>query len=508
MVGLGIAPGDTIGLAFAQPRSFVRGFFASIAAGAVPVPLAPLSTGLSSTRRATIVSVLLASRARWLLVEDCQFANTGAIAAEVPLLRVVVGSELERNSAQAVVPSTPHCGRKTAFLQFTSGSTAAPKGVDVSHESLLANAQASARHLRFDPDRDMMVSWLPLHHDMGLIGFVLTPLVASLSVTLVPTALVMRRVGFWFDAIQRQKGTITFAPNFAFALAYRRLKDHPTGSWDLQSLRVLGCGAEPIDANILELFTGMATRRFGMPATAILPSYGMAEATLAMTFAPLGTKIRVDSIDANELASSGTAVSAQPHTKAVRHVVSCGRPMPLHELRVLGDDGRPMLDRNQGEIVFRGPSVARGYISNSAATKETFRDGWLYTGDLGYVVDGEVYVTGRRKDVIVCSGVKYHAVDIEHLAVSVPGVRPGKVVAFSVPGADTEQIVLVVECPRDGALAISEALAARVRRELGAPIAEVVSIPLGALPRTSSGKVRRSALRAWYLDPIRRSVPE
>jgi fatty-acyl-CoA synthase len=346
----------------------------------------------------------------------------------------------------------------------------------------------------------MTVSWLPLHHDMGLFGFVLTPLVATVSATFLATELFIKRVGLWFDAIDSQRGTITFAPNFALALAHRRLKNCTPKSWDLSSVRILGCGAEPIDADVLENFSEMATVRYGMSSTAVMPSYGMAEATLAITFSALDTRFRVHTIDAAELSRSGNIVTADASTERVRRVVSCGGPLPMHEIAVRMEDGTRAPELCQGEVVLRGPSVAPGYFKNSRATGETFRTGWLHTGDLGYIADGELYLTGRRKDVMICAGVKHHAVDVERLASSVAGVPEGRVAAFSIPGPDTEEIVLVLECARAVGESLAEAVASHVRRELGAPLREVVRVSPGSLLRTTSGKLRRAAMREWYLE--------
>jgi fatty-acyl-CoA synthase len=336
---------------------------------------------------------------------------------------------------------------------------------------------------------------------MGLIGFVLAPILYRQPVTLMTPGAFVRRPAVWLQTISRHQGTVTFAPNFAYGLAARRVRDSELAGIDLSSLRLAGCGAEPVQAATLRAFA----RRFepyGFSPRAFAPAYGMAESTLAISF---GRGIEVDRVQREALVSEGHAVPVPGEAggDGAMEVVGCGRAFPGHAVSVVAPDARlPLPERRIGEIVVSGPSVASGYFGDPAATAATFAGGRLATGDLGYLADGQLFVCGRRKDLLVVNGRKYHPQDVEWAAATVEGVREGKVVAFSttLPGWEREAVVVAVETRTDVPPArLTVQVRAAVKRAVGLHVDEVVAAASGALPKTTSGKAQRALARSLYL---------
>jgi fatty-acyl-CoA synthase len=363
------------------------------------------------------------------------------------------------------------------------------------------------------------VSWLPLFHDMGLIGFVVGPLFTNVPCVLLPPASFARRPRMWLDKIHQHRGTITYAPNFAYALVAKRLKGKDVTDLDLSSLRVSGCGAEPIQASVLRAFAEtLAPARFD--PRAFLPSYGMAEATLAITFTPLQQGLRTDTIDTGALAE-GRAVPPVD-ADASGEVVDCGVVFPRHEIAIVDPSGARLGDRQVGQIVARGPSVAQGYFREPELTAQTLKPlagdapgeaPWLHTGDLGYLAGGRLFVCGRVKDIIIVRGRNYYPSDIEWAVTEASGaaaVRRGNVVAFGVfvdgqgrvsaGGASEEQLVICCEGHSSEVEAIRDTATAVLASRFGLAVHEVVVAPLASLPRTSSGKPKRRETRQRYIE--------
>jgi fatty-acyl-CoA synthase len=334
-----------------------------------------------------------------------------------------------------------------AFLQFTSGSTSRPKGVTLTHANLMANIAAiGAAQGGLDITGEAYgVSWLPLYHDMGLIGFVFTPVVhRARGIRFISPLMFLKRPSIWLRQISECRGTITFAPNFAYGLCTTRVKEAELTGVDLSSLVIAGCGAEPIQAATLRAFADRYAA-YGFRSAAFLPTYGMAEHSLAVSFIDKHADFVADRIDAASLAQKTAAPAREGEPAA--SVVGCGRPFAGHGLRIVDAAGRSLPDREVGQILLQGPSVMQGYWNDPERTAEALRGGWLATGDLGYTVDGELFVCGRMKDLIIVHGRNYHPQDIEWQASQVEGVRRGNVIAFGVQphGEDRERVVVAAE---------------------------------------------------------------
>jgi fatty-acyl-CoA synthase len=512
----GLEKGDRLALVVPDGEEFVLSLLGALFAGLVPVPLYPqLSLNSLDAYHETVAHVVRASGAAVLLTTEAGKPYVDGLRGRAEGLRAIVTVEELASSKEtmraAVSPDD------LALVQFTSGSTSRPKGVMVTHGNLAANAEAFMIHgLDRDPSVDKGVSWLPLFHDMGLIGFVVGPLFTDVPCVLLPTASFARRPRLWLDKIHQHRGTITYAPNFAYALVSKRLKAKDVEDLDLSCLRVSGCGAEPIQAKVLRDFaTTLAPARFD--PRALLPSYGMAEATLAITFTDLRQGLRTDTVDA-KLLTEGKAVHSEP-CDAAGEIVDCGRCFPGHELAIVDASGRRLGDRQVGQIVARGPSVAVGYFRDPELTAQTYKaiDGdapgeapWLHTGDLGYLVGQRLFVCGRVKDVIIVRGRNYYPSDIEWAVTEASSLRRGNVVAFGVfvdgvgrPSVGTggeEQLVVCCEGHSSDVEAIREVTIAVIASRFGLAVHEVVVSPLASLPRTSSGKPKRRETRQQYLD--------
>lgn len=496
----GLRKGDRVALIVPEQQEFVLAFLGAVSVGVIPVPMSPpMGLGKFQAYCEDSAHILRAAGARALLIPRslADLLN--------PLVRAVAGMQvldpedlfaepLPRNASQPeeILPED------VMFLQFTSGSTAAPKGVRVTHASALANCAAIIGALRLERGRDRGVSWLPMYHDMGLVGFVLAPLLARCPVTFLPTLRFALSPRLWLETVSRHRATVTFAPNFGLALAIKHTPADELRQLDLSCLRVVGCGAEPNHPETLRSFaTHFAAA--GLRPGAVVPCYGMAEATLAISFGELGVPLTPDVIQKEPYHERNLA---RPVSASEEHVafVPCGRPAAGHRVLVVDDDGNPLPERHIGEVVFQGPSVAAGYHEDPEATRRSFTPRGLRTGDCGYLADGILYVTSRKKDLLIVNGRNHDPQTVEWTAAEVPGLRKGNVVAFTRPGRSTEEVVIVAELRDGDAAAVARRVRSRVQVTLSLPVADVLLVSPGELPKTSSGKVRRNKTRQQYLQ--------
>jgi 1-acyl-sn-glycerol-3-phosphate acyltransferase len=503
-------------------REFFICYAGILLAGAVPVPIYPpfradrieeyagrqgaiLNNAgvclLLTFRRAEAVAKLLKPRVKSLLgVVDSgkllEAADKEPPPAPGALPAFLSGSRLRK-------------GSDVALLQYTSGSTGDPKGVTLTHANLLANMRAIGEAVGMGP-KDVGVSWLPLYHDMGLIGAWLTLMLHGVPLVVMSPLAFLTRPERWLQAVSKYKGTVSAAPNFAYELCVRKISDKAMEGVDLSSLRAALNGAEPVNPETLERFINRFSK-YGFRREAMLPVYGLAEASLAVTAPPLDRGPKVDRVERETFTTEGRAVPAEDENTIA--FVSAGMPVPRHEVVIADKDGKELPDRTEGFLWFRGPSATSGYYKNAEATAKLFEgapaavDGaypWVNSGDRAYRADGEIYITGRVKDIIIKGGRNLYPHEVEELASHAEGIRKGCVVAFGLKGEETgtEKLVIVAESreeDRAKRAAIVAAINDFITQGLGLPPDRVEVIPTGSIPKTSSGKLRREETKQLYL---------
>jgi 1-acyl-sn-glycerol-3-phosphate acyltransferase len=508
--GRRIGVGESVALMLRTEAAFFDAFFGVLLAGAVPVPIyPPFRRDRMEEYAQRQVRILGNAEARALITFREAERVAGLLRPQVPSLRYV--DTVEALASTAPPPSPPRTGRDdAALIQYTSGSTGEPKGVLLSHANVLANIRAIGQAIAIRPD-DVAVSWLPLYHDMGLIGSWLGSLYFGVPIVVLSPLAFLSRPARWLRALHTHRGTVSAAPNFAFDLCVSKLGDDEIEGLDLAAWRLAMNGSESVSAETIERFT----RRFaphGFRAEALCPVYGLAEASVALTIPPLGRPPRVDTIAREPFQRRGDAVPAAAEQPPPLRFVSCGRPLADHEVQVVDAGGMPLGERRQGRIVFRGPSVTLGYFRNPEATRAAVHDGWMDSGDLGYWADGELFVTGRVKDLIKKAGRNLCPQEVEELVGAIPGVRKGCVAAFGVPdpAIGTERLVVVAESRETEPLAgqrLRAAVMDRVVAALGVPPDTVVIAKPRTVLKTSSGKLRRSATREAFLGGTLGRVP-
>ncbi|MGE0710499.1 MAG: AMP-binding protein [Planctomycetota bacterium] len=498
----GLGPGDAVAVMLPTGRDYFLALHGTLLAGAVPAPVYPPhrpSQLEEHVRRQ--VGILRNAEARLLIAPAGSGRLATLLRAHCPELRAVPSvAELAAEGAPGA-PAPRLMGDAVALLQYTSGSTGAPKGVVLTHANLLANLRAMGRVIAIEAT-DVFVSWLPLYHDMGLIGACLGTLYHGCPLALMSPAAFLTRPSRWLRAIHRHGGTLSAAPDFAYGLCAARIPDEELDGLDLSSWRIAFNGAEPVHPDTLERFAARFAP-YGLRPGALLPVYGLAESALGVTFPAPGRPPRIDRVRREAFARWRRAEPAAPDDPAPLRFVCCGRALPGHEVRVVGPDGRELGEREEGRLQARGPSVMRGYHRSAEATARALQDGWLETGDDAYVAEGEVYLTGRSKDLIIRAGRNLYPEELEAATGELEGVRKGCVVVFGSGAREdgVERLVVVAETRETDEDARAR-LAARVREVasdlLALPPDEVVLVPPGSVPKTSSGKLRRAACRELY----------
>jgi fatty-acyl-CoA synthase len=500
----GVAKGDTVALMLPTGADFLRSFQGILIAGAVPVPIyPPVRLDRLEEYAARQAAILRDAEVRLLITVTRAAAVARVLQAAVPSLRAVA-TTAELTAAGASWPTPEGDGSDPAFIQYTSGSTGHPKGVLLTHDNLLANIRAITAALEVRPD-DVGASWLPLYHDMGLIGSWLFCMHAGLPIAIESPLAFLSRPERWLWAIHTRRATLSGAPNFAYELCVRKIPDAALQGLDLSSWRCALNGAEPVSPDTLERFA----RRFapyGFRREALLPVYGLAENSVALCFPPVGRGPIVRRVTREPFERLGRAEPAAAEDPAPLRFVSVGGPVPGHEVRIVDDAGADAADGGVGRLVFRGPSMTSGYYRQPEATAAALLPGgWMDSGDLAFRAEGEIHIAGRRKDLIIKGGRNLVPQEIEEVVATVEGIRKGCVAAVGVERAElgTESLVVVAETrvvdPDERARMEAEVVD-RVATAVGLPPDAVCLVPPGSVLKTSSGKIRRAATRELYMS--------
>jgi acyl-CoA synthetase (AMP-forming)/AMP-acid ligase II len=495
LIGRGVRKGDRVAVVLPTSPEFVECFFGVLCAGAIPVPLyPPVRLGRLDEYHQRTAAMLRAVDAA-LVVTDERIRRFLGVAVEIsaPRLGCVTASSLDgtRLGAREIEVGADD----VALIQFSSGTTHDPKPVALTHANLLSNLAAIDRYITDEGTPNPVgVTWLPLYHDMGLIGNLLSAFYFPAPLVLLPPELFVAVPAAWLRAISRHRGTISAAPNFAFGLCLKRIRDDELEGVDLSSWRLSLNGAEAISATVQRRFIERFGQ-WGLRASALTPVYGMAEASLAVTFKAAGTSFRAVGVDAEKLALEGVI---EPGGK---ELVSVGRPLAGVEVEIRDGRGVTQPPRRVGRVFVRGPSVMAGYFARTDLTDQVLHDGWLDTGDLGFVHDGELFVCGRHKEIVIVRGANHAPQDFEAALEGLPGVRTGCAVAvgFVPQGEDDEALAMLVETSPDASPTLAAEVASRVQERTGIVPAHVELLGPGTLPRTTSGKLRRYEARNHWL---------
>jgi acyl carrier protein len=521
----GVPAGGPVALMLPTSRQFFICYAGILLAGAVPVPIYPPVRADRIEEYAGRQTAILNNAGVCLLLT---FRRAEAVAKllqpRVKSLLEVVDAEKLLDAAENAPPLAPGAlpaflsgsrvrkGSDIALLQYTSGSTGDPKGVILTHANLLANMRAIAEAVQITPD-DVGVSWLPLYHDMGLIGAWLTLMLHGLPLAVMSPLAFLTRPERWLQAVSKYRATLGAAPNFAYELCVRKIPDKAMEGVDLSSWRAAMNGAEPVNPETLERFANRFAK-YGFRREAMLPVYGLAEASLGVAFPPPNRGPKVDRVEREAFTTEGRAVPASTDDQNAIGFVSAGLAVPRHQVIITDQSGREVPERTEGFLWFRGPSATSGYYENEEATAKLFSGGpphaggeypWVNSGDRAYQADGEIYITGRVKDIIIKGGRNLYPHEVEELASRAEGIRKGCVVAFGLKGDETgtEKLVIVAETreeDRARRAVIAAAINDQIARGLGLPPDRVELIRPGSIPKTSSGKLRRDETKRLYLD--------
>lgn len=492
----GVKSGEPVVLVATEPESAIVVILGCMMAGCPPAPIYPPQNIAAVPLFLKYVKhVADRAEASFFIADDQPFRIAGGVTKQSKSLRGMTrtGSLLSGDFRDFSFNGKTE--NPIAFLQFTSGSTSIPKGVLVTHEGLAENLRMIREACDMN-ERSSVVTWLPVYHDMGLIGTVLNALTLPCNLVVLPPLLFLKKPRLWLELITQYHGTHTAAPNFAYGLCARRIVE-PRGV-DLRSMTTFICGAEPVLPRTMEAFV-QNFQVSGLSPGAMVPAYGLAEATLAVTFSPHGRGLASESVDRDKLSTERSAVLSADDNQNLR-IASCGIPMRGLEVRIASDAGAALPDRSVGEIQIKGSSVTPGYIGDPQTTRDSrTADGWLRTGDLGYMVSNELFPCGRLKEIVIIRGKKYHAHDLENLASEVHGVRTGNVVAFSSQRNGSESLIVVAESRHpEKNENLGKQVRAHIAESMGISPDEVMIVPAGTLPKTSSGKLKRLETRELF----------
>lgn len=497
----GLQAGQRVAIMLPTSRDYLFSFLGILLAGCIPVPIYPPARPSQLEDHLRRHARILDNAGVRLLitVQEARLAARLLEAQVASLAEVVVPGELAAD-ASGFRP-VPVKGEEIAFLQYTSGSTGQPKGVILTHANLLANIRAMGEATAAG-SRDVFVSWLPLYHDMGLIGAWLGSLYYAMTLVLMSPLAFLGRPSRWLWRIHRHRGTLSAAPNFAYELCLSKVSDEEISGLDLSSWRMAFNGAEPVSPATVRHFSERFSAH-GFSSTAMAPVYGLAEAAVGLAFPPLQREPLIDRVQREPLLGRGEALPAGPEERDALEFVACGQPLAGYQIRIVDPAGRELPERREGRIEFRGPSATTGYYRNAEATRKLFDDGWLDTGDLGYIAGGDIHLTSRAKDLIIRGGRNLYPYETEEAVGDIDGIRKGCVALFGArdPGSGTERLILVAETRETDAQARENLRALALERAtevLGMPPDEVIIAPPHTVLKTSSGKIRRTAMRELY----------
>jgi 1-acyl-sn-glycerol-3-phosphate acyltransferase len=502
LVARDVTPGDRVALMLPTSIDYFIAFFGILYADAIPVPIYPpmrLSQIEDHLRRQ--IGILRNAGAGLLITMPEGLRLAGLLRTQVENLNAVESvATLEASKAPVNLPP-PSNSDSVALIQYTSGSTGDPKGVVLSHANLLANIRAMGGVMDAS-SADVFVSWLPLYHDMGLIGAWLGCLHFAAPLYAMSPLSFLVRPESWLWAIHRFRATFSASPNFGFELCLNKIADADLEGLDLSSLRMVANGAEPVSVQTLRRFIERFGR-YGFHPQAMAPVYGLAECSVGLAFPPLGRSPIIDRVNRDRLSADGVAEPARPEDPKPLEIVPCGQPLPGHEIRIVDEAGFELGERREGRLEFRGPSTTRGYFRNETKTRELFHNGWLDSGDRAYMAGGDIYITGRVKDIIIRAGRHIYPQEVEDAVAEIPGIRKGCVAVFGVTdrASGTERVVVLAETHETDPAARAQ-LQARAQEiagdTAGTPPDEIVLAPPRTVPKTSSGKIRRSAAKELY----------
>jgi 1-acyl-sn-glycerol-3-phosphate acyltransferase len=501
LLELGVSPGARVGIMLPTARAFFTCFFGILFAGAIPVPIyPPFRRAMLEDHLRRQASILRNADAAILITNEEIHAAAGLLQGLVSSLNHIATTR-DLGKAVPLPAPMPADADTTALIQYTSGSTGDPKGVVLSHANLLANIRAIGTALEASSS-DVVVSWLPLYHDMGLIGCWLGSLYYGAVAILMPPQSFLADPMVWLWTVHRHRATITAGPNFALELCLKAACDSPLENLDLQSLRAVMNGAEPVGPSTIRRFQ----ERFapsGFRSEAMKPVYGLAECSVGLAFPPMGRPSVVDRVNRYALTHDGVARSAPSDDATAFEFVACGQPLPGHQIRIIGEDGRELPERQEGRLQFKGPSTTSGYFRNPEKTRALFDGEWLESGDRAYIAGGDIFVTGRIKDMIKRAGRNIYPQELENFVGSLDGVRKGCVAVFASPHphAGTERLIVMAETRLVDPPQLDRLRRAIVEASLSIldlPPDDIVLTRPHTVPKTSSGKIRRAAARALY----------
>ncbi|MHB1220591.1 MAG: AMP-binding protein [Gammaproteobacteria bacterium] len=497
----GIQPGETIGIMLPTSEDFFYAFCGILLAGAIPVPIyPPYRPDRIEEYAKREAKILQNAQARLLITFSQAEALSNILRIFIPSLKgvtTVKNLQLLEGPLQeiSIESSDP------ALIQYTSGSTGDPKGVLLTHENMLANIRAIIHAIPAKPT-DVEVSWLPLYHDMGLMSW-LGSLYLGIPITILSPLTFLTRPERWLWAIHYHRGTLSGGPNFAYELCVKKINPEDIEGLDLSSWRFAFNGAEAINPKTLERFSKKFSR-YGFRAEAFAPVYGLAEATVGLTFPTKSRAPRVDKIQRDIFEKEGKAIPSASE-KNILEFVGCGEPLLDHKIRIVDNAGQVLEDRVVGNLQFKGPSAMQGYFNNPEATQKAYHDGWWDTGDLGYRSDNEIFVTGRKKDLIIKAGRHLYPEEAEDIVSQIPSIRKGCVIAFGVsdPDSGTEKLIIVAETyelDKKKQQSIRSDVIEKMGIQIGIPPDTVILVPPRTIPKTSSGKLQRSECKKSYLE--------